>query len=92
MSFIRIKSSNPGAAKGPGADRPDDPAGGNRTSGGRVTHDARGTAIWDWAVATGVFAATKSADLLRMLDNPDLELEGALDGVPAWSGDPYNRG
>jgi hypothetical protein len=66
--------------------------GANRTGGGKVVHDARGTAIWQWGVATGVFAAIKSTDLLNMLENPTLSLEGELSmGSDEWAGDPYNR-
>lgn len=61
------------------------------TPGGKVSHDSRGTAIWNWDVATGVLAASKSADLLQMLDNPSLELEGSCVQAPDWAGDPYNR-
>jgi hypothetical protein len=63
-----------------------------RTAGGKVVHDARGTAIWQWGVATGVFAAIKSTELLSMLENPTLSLEGELQlGAGEWAGDPYNR-
>ena len=64
--------------------------GGDR--GGRVKHDSRGNAVWDWGVATGVFARIESADLLHMLENPTLALEGER-AVPTgdWAGDPYNR-
>jgi hypothetical protein len=67
--------------------------GSSRDGGGRVKHDSRGNAVWDWGVATGVFARFKSADLLNMLENPTLALEGEC-GVSAaddWAGDPYNR-
>jgi hypothetical protein len=59
--------------------------------GGKVSHDSRGTAIWNWDVATGVLAASKSGDLLQMLENPALELEANCAQNPDWSGDPYNR-
>jgi hypothetical protein len=59
--------------------------------GGRVTHDPRGTAVWDWAVATGVLAGSKRADLLQMLDNPMLELADEPELAAGWQGDPYNR-
>jgi hypothetical protein len=62
-----------------------------RQVGGKVVHDSRGNAMWDWAVATGVLAGTKSAELLRMLDNPTLALEGDCELVGEWAGDPYNR-
>ncbi len=68
-------------------------AGASRDRGGRVKHDSRGNAIWDWGVATGVFARIKSADLLSMLENPTLALEGecAVSTAGDWAGDPYNR-
>jgi hypothetical protein len=57
---------------------------------GRIRHDVRGTAIWNWAVATGVLAGSKVSELLQMLDNPDLQI--TADGNLAdWAGDPYNR-
>jgi len=62
----------------------------SRAGGGKVIHDARGNAVWQWGVATGVFAAIKSTELLNMLDNPTLALEGQLAG-DEWAGDPYNR-
>jgi hypothetical protein len=64
-----------------------------RDAGGRVKHDSRGNAVWDWGVATGVFARFKSADLLNMLENPTLALEGecAVSAAGDWAGDPYNR-
>jgi hypothetical protein len=61
------------------------------TQGGKVIHDARGNAVWDWAVATGVLAGAKSAELLRMLDDPALALEGECALDHDWAGDPYNR-
>jgi hypothetical protein len=65
---------------------------GSRAEGGKVKHDSRGNAVWDWGVATGVFARIKSAELLSMLENPTLALEGEC-AVAAgdWAGDPYNR-
>lgn len=61
--------------------------------GGRVKHDSRGNAVWDWGVATGIFAGIKSAELLSRLDNPTLALEGdsGYTGNGDWAGDPYNR-
>lgn len=61
-------------------------------AGGKVIHDSRGNAVWQWSVATGVFARIKSHELLNMLEDPTLALEGEC-GVRAgeWAGDPYNR-
>lgn len=46
---------------------------------GRVKHDDRGNAIWEWAVATGKFGAETSAQTLKKLDNAMLSL---ADNVP----------
>jgi hypothetical protein len=63
----------------------------SRKGGGKVTHDSRGNAVWEWGVATGVFARIKSHELLNMLDNPTLALEGECQLGGEWAGDPYNR-
>jgi hypothetical protein len=63
----------------------------SRKGGGKVTHDSRGNAVWEWGVATGVFARIKSHELLNMLDNPTLALEGECQLAGEWAGDPYNR-
>ncbi len=67
--------------------------GASRERGGRVKHDSRGNAVWDWGVATGVFARIQPTDLLNMLENPTLALEGecAVSAANDWAGDPYNR-
>lgn len=60
---------------------------------GKVVHDQRGNAIWDWAIETGVLAKTSAAELLRSLAEPipfALELDAA-DHTIGWCGDPYNR-
>lgn len=61
-----------------------------RSAGGRVIHDMRGNAKWDWAVSTGVLATKTVAELMNTLDVPTLsvETEGELTGE---RGDPYNR-
>lgn len=59
-----------------------------RTAGGRVIHDVRGNARWDWAVATGVLATKTFAELMNTLDVPALAINDDLDmGVAS---DPYN--
>ncbi len=63
-----------------------------RDGNGKITHDSRGNAVWQWGVATGVFARIKTTELLGMLENPTLALEGECELAGAeWSGDPYNR-
>ena len=60
---------------------------------GRITHDHRGNAVWDWAIETHILAAKTAAELLGTLTMPDigiaLEAEAAANG--GWGGDPYNR-
>jgi hypothetical protein len=59
---------------------------------GRVTHDARGNAVWDWDIDTGVLARKSVAELLHSLDAPGgLSLDAEVDRQNDWSGDPYNR-
>jgi hypothetical protein len=60
---------------------------------GKVVHDARGTAVWDWAVATGVLAQKSAGDLLTTLNGSDLLTLEEVEAKPSrdWSGDPYNR-
>lgn len=59
---------------------------------GKVVHDSRGTAVWDWDVATGVLAKKTVAELITTLDTPGiLGLEGEPTPRRDWAGDPYNR-
>jgi hypothetical protein len=52
--------------------RRDAPVANNKS--GRVKHDDRGNAIWEWAVTTGAFTAEASTQRLKKLDNPTLSL------------------
>ena len=62
-------------------------------TGGKVTHDARGTAVWDWAVDTGVLSQKSTAELLETLADPaGLTLAAETKEGVEWRGDPYNRG
>lgn len=58
---------------------------------GKVVHDARGTAVWDWAIETGVLAKRTASDLLTTLEKGAPSLECEQDAPQSWSGDPYNR-
>jgi len=62
---------------------------------GRVRHDERGNAVWDIAVATGVFALESTSRLLKRLDAPELRIEDDKElelGDDKGGGyDPYDR-
>jgi hypothetical protein len=67
---------------------------------GRVRHDERGVAVWDWAVATGEFAELSTARALKKLEVADLkiddhkasELQLEVSGRDKAGGfDPYNQ-
>jgi len=66
------------------------PAGRTQPAAGRVVHDSRGNAVWNWAIDTDV---TTSTGLLRALTPAgQLSLEGEpAPAVGGWAGDPYNR-
>ncbi len=69
---------------------------------GRVRHDERGMAVWDWAVASGEFAALSATSALKKLDLGDLRIEDTHRDAPKLSlekagrdkgggFDPYNQ-
>lgn len=45
-----------------------------KNNSGRIKHDDRGNAIWEWAATTGAVALETSTQSLRKLDNPSLSL------------------
>lgn len=64
---------------------------------GRVRHDERGNAVWDMAVATGVFALESTTRLLKKLETPELKLDDGgdkqlrIEDDRKGGYDPYNR-
>jgi hypothetical protein len=64
---------------------------------GRVRHDERGMAVWDWAAGAGDTAALSATNLLRKLEVPSLSIEETQRSRKTVSrdagggGDPYNR-
>lgn len=86
---MKPRKSEPGHSVGAGAGVS---ANTSSTGNGKVVHDSRGNAVWQWGVATGVFARIKSTELLNMLEDPSLSLEGEMPPAAGeWAGDPYNR-
>jgi hypothetical protein len=53
---------------------------------GGVEHDARGNAVWHWAVESGKQALDSTSRLLKRLEVPGLKLEG--DDTPAANPHP----
>ena len=67
---------------------------------GRIVHDDRGNAVWNWVKETGRFCIDSTSALLKKLDFGDLKVEGEKDeglrlenpGRDAGGGyDPYNQ-
>jgi hypothetical protein len=68
---------------------------------GRVRHDERGMAVWDWAVASGEFAALSATNMMKKLSIDDLKIEETQTALRALAqpvgrdaaggGDPYNQ-
>jgi hypothetical protein len=64
---------------------------------GRIRHDERGAAVWDWAIETGVFDTLSSSAVLRRLDVADLTIQktpgaglAVAERDAGGGGDPYN--
>lgn len=66
---------------------------------GKIVHDDRGNAIWDWMKTTGRHAIESTSRLLRKLELPELKFEDSKDEElrimpdPSSGGgyDPYNQ-
>ena len=66
---------------------------------GRVRHDERGMAVWDWAAAAGDTAALSATNIMRKLDVSGLSIEQTQRELKAMEpamrqekgSDPYNQ-
>jgi hypothetical protein len=75
------------------------PRAGPEIPSGRVRHDDRGNAIWDWVKDTGRHALDSTSRLLKKLEMPQLEVEDTHDEElriekdrnPGSGYDPYNQ-
>jgi hypothetical protein len=75
------------------------PAGGKKEARGRIVHDERGNAVWDWLKETSRIAIESTSRLLRKLELPELQVEDTQDEElrlesdrdPGGGYDPYNQ-
>jgi hypothetical protein len=82
-----------GRERSPGTGAPEDPR-------GRIVHDDRGNAVWDWLKETGRIAIESTSRLLRKLELPELKVEDKKDEELRLESDrdtgggydPYNGG
>jgi hypothetical protein len=66
---------------------------------GRVVHDERGNAVWDWVKDTTRIAIDSTSRLLKRLEVPELKVEGEKDTElrieperdPGGGYDPYGK-
>jgi hypothetical protein len=68
--------ASPPPAKAPaGGEKSPAPAAGPARKSGRIVHDERGNAIWDWVKDTARIAVDSTSRLLRRLEVPELKME-----------------
>jgi hypothetical protein len=74
------KSSEP-RPRPSGSPPPQDaaPAAAGSGTSGRVVHDERGNAVWDWVKDTTRIAIDSTSRLLKKLETPELKMEEAKD-------------
>jgi hypothetical protein len=73
--------SKPGLPGGGGPEKPAASASGGAAdrSAGRVVHDSRGNAVWQWVKDTGRQAIESTSALLRKLELPELKVHDSKD-------------
>ncbi len=91
----------PDPKKGPAAAaKPQQPSAAPEAGGsGRVVHDSRGNAVWDWVKETGRICIESTSAMLKKLEVPGLKMEGEKDDElsieadrdPGGGYDPYNQ-
>jgi hypothetical protein len=89
----------PGRPQGTGSGSSRDPAPAAAPATGRVVHDDRGNAVWDWVKETSRIAIESTSRLLKKLEVPELKMEDESDNElriepdrDAGGGyDPYNQ-
>jgi len=92
--------SSPSDSKPPD-DKGETPDVSTEKKSGRVTFDARGNAVWEWSMSTGIFGRDADTDRLKKLEDPDLKIADDPPATPKSFGtspdqrgpgfDPYNK-
>jgi hypothetical protein len=101
MRLRRAEVEKQEAATVPDKDDSIDMPRGDRPAG-RVRHDERGQAVWDWAVASGEFQQLSATRAMKKLGIADLKIEDTRRDAPVLSlekagrdkgggFDPYNQ-
>jgi hypothetical protein len=67
-------------------------ASGKHRPTGRVVHDDRGNAVWDWLKDTARIAIESTSRLLRKLEAPNLKVENEVDQELRIESDPDSGG
>ena len=67
------------AAKPAASPAPAEKAAEKGKGAGRVVHDSRGTAVWDWVKETGRICIESTSAMLKRLEVPGLKMEGDKD-------------
>lgn len=87
-----VRPPDPKAAPGK------DAASASRDAAGRVVHDERGNAVWNWIKEAGRTAIESTSVLLKKLEAPELKMEDSKDeelrledADPGGGYDPYNQ-
>jgi hypothetical protein len=62
------------------APKPSAPKAPTERPAGRVVHDSRGNAVWDWVKETGRFCIESTSAMLKRLEVPGLNMENEKDG------------
>jgi hypothetical protein len=93
-----VREPAPGSSAWTAAPGPAARSGGDGATG-KVVHDDRGNAVWDWVKQTGKHAIDSTTRMLRKLEVADLKFEDPKDEElriapdPSTGGgyDPYNQ-
>ena len=66
---------------------------------GKIQHDSRGNAVWNWAVSASAHALESTSRLLKRLEAPELQIDekppselSIEDSDPGGGYDPYSKG